>query len=294
MPAVHPALVARLSLDGKVAIVTGGGGGIGRGISLSLAQAGAHVVVGDIIGERAHEVVSAIGREGGSAEAFAMDAMKAEDSGAIVAAASASRGRLDILVNNAGGSTSRSFLKQSRRSWQRHLDLNLLSVFNTTAAAVPVMLKGGRGGAVVNVSSIEGVRAAPTFAVYAACKAGVENFTKTMALELGEHGIRVNAIAPDHTLTPGIMGNRTGPVDPATWRQRPQDEIDAMLRIIPLGREGIEMECGDAVLFLVSDLAAYVTGVTLPVDGGTSASSGWMKDKAGAWTLNEGMLCTSS
>ena len=126
-------------------------------------------------------------------------------------------GRLDILVNNAGGVGRRPFLEQSEKSWRRHIDLNLVSMLAATSAAVPVMIRGGRGGAIINISSIEGSRAAPYYAVYAACKAGMNNFTRTMALELADHGIRVNAIAPDFTLTPGIQGNVTGPVDPSKW-----------------------------------------------------------------------------
>jgi NAD(P)-dependent dehydrogenase (short-subunit alcohol dehydrogenase family) len=151
------------------------------------------------------------------------------------------------------------------------------------------MVAGRRGGAIVNVASIEASRAAPNFAVYAACKAGMVSFTRSMAIELAEHGIRVNCIAPDHTVTPGNQGNRQGAVDPATWRRRGAEEIDAMNRLIPLGREGIDSECGDAALFLASTMASYVTGVCLPVDGGTWASSGWVRGRDGRWTLNEGL-----
>src|SRR3546814_1536408 len=112
------------------------------------------------------------------------------------------------------------------------------------------MVAGARGGAIVNVASIEANRAAPNFAVYAACKAGMLSFTKSMAVELSEHGIRVNGIAPDHTVTPGNQGNRAGPVDPGTWKRRSAEEIDAMSRLIPLGREGVDRECGDAAVFL--------------------------------------------
>jgi len=285
-------LTAKLSLEGKVAVVTGGGGGIGRGIALGLSQAGATVIVGDIVAERCAEVVETVMGRGGVAHAVAMDVMDREQLRSLIALADEKFGRLDILVNNVGGCTSRPFLEQSEGSWQRHIDLNLMSVLVATAAAAPIMIRGGRGGAIINVSSIEGSRAAPTYAVYGACKAGMESFTKSMALELGCHGIRVNAIAPDHTISPGTMANRSGPVDRSKWRQRSAAEVDALQRIIPLGREGIEEECGDAAVFLASDLSAYVTGAILAVDGGTAASSGWMKGRDGHWTLNEGMVCT--
>ena len=115
------------------------------------------------------------------------------------------------------------------------------------------------------------------------------SFTKSMAVELSGHGIRVNCIAPDHTVTPGNQGNRAGPVDPAAWVKHSPEAVDAMNRLIPLGREGVDTECGDAAVFLCSALASYVTGAVLPVDGGTWAASGWVRGRNGKWTLNEGL-----
>jgi NAD(P)-dependent dehydrogenase (short-subunit alcohol dehydrogenase family) len=116
------------------------------------------------------------------------------------------------------------------------------------------------------------------------------SFTRSMAVELAEHGIRVNCIAPDHTKTPGNHGQRTGAVDESTLRERLPEERDAFHRLIPLGREGAVEDCGNAAVFLCSPQAAYVTGVTLPVDGGTWASGGWLRAKeGGGWTLSEGM-----
>ena len=215
--------------------------------------------------------------------------MDAEAIRTAIAATDARFGRLDILVNNAGGVSGRPFLEQSERSWRRHIDINLVSMLAATHAAAPLMIRGAKGGAILNVASIEAERAAPNFAVYAACKAGMVSFTKSMAIELSGHGIRVNCLAPDHTVTPGNQGNRSGPVDPASWRQRDADEVDAMNRLIPLGREGIDTECGDAAVFLCSALASYVTGITLPVDGGTWAAGGWVRGRNGKWTLNEGL-----
>lgn len=284
---MHQSLQTKITLDGQTAVVTGGGGGIGRGIAIGLARAGARVAIGDVVAERAAETAATITADGGNAVAITMDAMDSGQVRALVAEADHHFGTLDILVNNVGGTSHRAFLEQSERSWRRHIDLNLISLFAATAAAVPIMIRGGRGGSIINVSSIEAVRAAPNFAVYAACKAGMESFTRSMALELGGHGIRVNALAPDHTLTPGVMGNRTGPVDPSTWRDRSAAEVDGLLRIIPLGREGVAEECGDAAVFLASAMSAYITGIVMPIDGGTSASSGWMRNRAGAWTLTE-------
>ena len=282
-------MTERWRLDGQVALVTGGGGGIGRAIALRLAEAGADIAVFEVVPERAEEVAARVRELGRRALALPGDAMDAEAIRAAIARTDAEFGRIDILVNNAGGVSARPFLEQGERSWRRHIDLNLVSMLAATHAAAPVMIRGGRGGAILNVASIEAERAAPNFAVYAACKAGMVSFTRSMAVELSGHGIRVNCIAPDHTVTPGTMGNRAGPVDPATWRARDPAEVDAMNRLIPLGREGVDGECGDAAVFLCSAMASYVTGVTLPVDGGTWAAGGWVRGRDGRWTLNEGL-----
>lgn len=279
----------RWSLRDQVAVVTGGGGGIGRGIALAMASAGAAVTVGDIAPERCDETCTTIADRGGRALGVPTDVMDVEAVRALVDAAHRAFGRVDILVNNAGGVRGRPFLGQSERSWRRHIDINLVSMLAATSAAAPLMIEGGRGGSIINVTSIEGSRAAPNYAVYAACKAGMISFTRSMALELSGHGIRVNAIAPDHTVTPGNMGNRSGPVDPSTWTPRRPEAIDAMNRLIPLLREGRADECGDVAVFLASQMSSYVTGTVLPVDGGTWASSGWVRTPEGGWTLNQGL-----
>ncbi len=282
-------MTERWRLDGQVAFVTGGGGGIGRAIALRLAEAGADIALFEVVPERAEEVAARVRELGRRTLALPGDAMDAEAIRAAIARTDAEFGRIDILVNNAGGVSARPFLEQGERSWRRHIDLNLVSMLAATHAAAPVMIRGGRGGAILNVASIEAERAAPNFAVYAACKAGMVSFTRSMAVELSGQGIRVNCIAPDHTVTPGTMGNRAGPVDPASWRSRDPAEVDAMNRLIPLGREGVDGECGDAAVFLCSAMASYVTGVTLPVDGGTWAAGGWVRGRDGRWTLNEGL-----
>lgn len=278
-----------IDLSGKTAVVTGGGGGLGRAIGIRLAQAGAHVAIGDIVPERCEETAARVREAGRDALPYPMDVMDGDQVRALVAAADARFGRIDILVNNAGGVSRRMFADQSQRSWQRHIDINFTSMLAATHAVIPIMRRGGQGGAIVGVSSMEGARAAPGFAVYAACKAAMESFAKSMALELSADGIRVNCIAPDHSVTPGNRGNRAGPVDPASWLQPTPEAADAMNRAIPLGREGVDMECGDAVAFLCSDRASYITGITLPVDGGTMAASGWHRARQGHWTLAEGL-----
>jgi NAD(P)-dependent dehydrogenase (short-subunit alcohol dehydrogenase family) len=279
----------RLRLDGQAAFVTGGGGGIGRAIALRLAEAGADVAIFDIFPERAEEAAARVRERGGQALAIAGDVMDADALRTAIDTTAAQRGRIDILVNNAGGVSARRFLEQSERSMRKHIDINLMSMLVATQAAAAHMVAAGRGGSIVNVASVEASRAAPNFAVYAACKAAMLSFTKSMAVELSEHGIRVNCIAPDHTVTPGNQGNRAGPVDPSTWKRHSDEEIDAMNRLIPLGREGIDMECGDAALFLASGMSSYITGALLPVDGGTGAALGWVRGRNGKWTLNEGL-----
>ena len=196
---------------------------------------------------------------------------------AIAAGTRAFRPRSMSLVNNAGGVRAGLFMTQPEPSIRRHVEINLISMLIATQEAAQHMIDGGRGGAIVNVSSIEGSRAAPMYAVYSACKAGMINFTKTMAVELAEHGIRVNCISPDHTVTPGGRGNRKGPVDPASW----PDSSPDWARSVPLGREGLVEECASAVVWLCSQMAAYVTGVNIPVDGGTWAASGWLRPAGG-------------
>lgn len=274
-----------MSLTDQVAVVTGGGAGIGRAIALAFASVGADVVIADIVPERCDEVCARVEELGRRALGIPTDVADSEQVDRLVAQARDHFGRLDILVNNAGGVAPRSFLEQSERSWRRLIDLNLISVLAATAAAVPVMIEGGRGGTVINVASIEASRAAPQFAVYAACKAGMLNLTRTLALEFADHGIRVNAIAPDYTVTPGLRGNIKGPVDPSSWYQPSPEQEEASARRIPAGRTGIDTECGSVAVFLASAMSSYVNGATIPVDGGTWASSGWLRNRDGKWTL---------
>ncbi|HXY91825.1 MAG TPA: SDR family oxidoreductase [Acidimicrobiia bacterium] len=269
-------------LTDQVAVVTGGGGGIGMGIALGLAKFGADVAVLDIVPERTERAVEAIGELGRTGLALPTDVMDTDQIRAAIARTHERFGRIDILVNNAGGVRGAKFVDQSERSWRRHIDINLVSMLAATSATVPHMIESG-GGSIVNVTSIEGFRAAPMYSVYAACKAGMINFTRTLAVELGEYDIRVNAIAPDLTTTPGLRGNRTGPVDPSTWVDFPSTAADVYL---PLRREGVVEDCAGVAVFLCSSLGGYITGTTLNVDGGSWASSGWNRDGSGGWTLH--------
>jgi NAD(P)-dependent dehydrogenase (short-subunit alcohol dehydrogenase family) len=265
----------------RVAVVTGGGGGIGQGVALGLARFGAHVSVFDVVPERCRATQAAIERLGRRALGIPCDVMDADQIRAAVAVTLERFGRIDILVNNAGGVRSGPFVTMPEPSMRRHVEINLISMFVATQEVARVMIDAGGGGSIVNVASIEAFRAAPMYAVYAACKAGMTSFTRTMALELAEHGIRVNCIAPDHTVTPGLRDNRIGPVDPSTW----PDPAEEWSRVVPLGREGLVEECASTVVWLCSKMSDYVTGDTIHVDGGTWASSGWLRRHDGGWTL---------
>jgi NAD(P)-dependent dehydrogenase (short-subunit alcohol dehydrogenase family) len=273
-----------VDLSNQVALVTGGGGGIGRGIALELARFGANVAVADIEPSRAERTVELIGELGRTALAVPTDVMDTDQVREAVRLTDERFGRIDILVNNAGGVNGRPFVDQSERSWRRHIEINLVSMLAATSAVVPIMIRGGRGGSIVNVASIEATRAAPMFAVYAACKAGMINFTRSMALELAEYGIRTNVITPDWTQTPGTSGMLMGPI-PDELPPRDEAHERAAAAYIPLGREGVIEECGSVAAFLCSTMASYVTGAMIPVDGGTWASSGWVRGRAGGWRL---------
>ena len=284
-PQLPPMDTGSLALDGLAAFVTGGGGGIGRAIAICLAAHGADVAVIDVIPERCEEVAGQIRALGRRALAVPGNVMDAEQVRAGVDAAAKAFGRLDILVNNAGGVTRRAFTDLKESNWRRHIDLNLISNLAATSQAVPHIIAGARGGSIINVTSIEASRAAPGYSVYSACKAGINNLTRTLAVELSDHRIRVNAIAPDMTVTPGIRGNFTGPVDPATWYQPSEAQVEAYRRRIPLERAGIDAECGHLAVFLASAMSSYITGTVIPIDGGTWGSGGWVRDSKGDWIL---------
>ncbi|HEY0957723.1 MAG TPA: SDR family oxidoreductase [Novosphingobium sp.] len=267
-----------IDLSGQVAFVTGGGGGIGRAIALCMADMGADVAVLDVIPERCEETVARIEERGRRALSFPINVTDTEKLQAAITETRETLGSLDILVNNAGGVSRRLFKDLQEKNWRRHIDLNLVSVLAATSAAIPIMIEGGRGGSIINVTSIEASRAAPGYAVYSACKAGINNLTRTLAVELGDHDIRVNAIAPDYTMTPGTRGNFTGPVDESKWTPLTPAREDVIRRRIPLKRTGIDEECGMLAVFLASRMASYITGATIPIDGGTWASAGWVRN----------------
>ena len=234
------------SLEGKLALVTGGSRGIGRAIALELGRAGAEVVVGYRTGrEEAEAVAAEIG--GRAVEADVSDAASAK---ALVEEA----GDLDVLVNNAGLTRDGLLVRMSDEDWRTVIDTNLSSVFYTCrAAARPMMRK--RAGSIVNVSSIVGVHGNWGQTNYAASKAGIIGFTKSLARELGSRNVRANVVAPGYVKT-------------QLTDVLPEDATRAMLQNTPLGRLGDPEDVAGAVRFLCSDAAAFVTGDVLLVDGG--------------------------
>ena len=234
------------SLEGKVALVTGGSRGIGRAIALELGRAGAEVVVGYRTGrEEAEAVASEIG--GRAVEA---DVSNPESAKALVEGA----GDLDILVNNAGLTRDGLLARMSDDDWRTVLDTNLSSVFYTCRAASRPMMKR-RGGTIVNISSIVGVHGNFGQTNYAASKAGIIGFTKSLARELGSRNVRANVIAPGY-----VRSQLTDVL--------PEEATAMMLQNTPLGRLGDPEDVAGAVRFLCSDEAKFVTGAVLLVDGG--------------------------
>ena len=244
-----------MQLTGKTAIVTGASRGIGRAIAIDLAARGASVVVNyNSSAAAAQEVVDAITAAGGRAIAVRGDVSKAEDASALIKAAIDTYGRLDILVNNAGTTRDTLLMTMKEDDWNIVMDTDLKSVFNCSKAAVRPMIRQ-RGGRIINISSVVGLAGQAGQANYAAAKAGVIGFTRSLAREVGSRGITVNAVAP-------------GFIPTALTNVLTDEQKEATIKMTPLGRFGKPEEVAYAVSFLASDEAAFITGIVLTVDGG--------------------------
>ena len=244
-----------LSLEGRVAIVTGASRGIGRAIALELAGRGASVIVNFNSSQpAAEEVVRQIEEAGGRAKAVKADVSNFAEAQELVKYAVEMFGGLDILINNAGITRDMLIMMMSEEDWDRVQNTNLKSTFNCSKAAVRHMMRK-RYGRIINITSVAGQMGNPGQTNYSASKAGQIGFTKALAREVAARNITVNAIA-------------AGYIDTDIWANVPEEARQAALSIIPLGRKGQPEEIAYAVAFLASDQAAYITGQILGIDGG--------------------------
>jgi len=243
-----------MKLKGKVAIVTGAAQGIGRGIALALAKEGAKVVVSDISDKIADVVreIESLGSEALAAKANVADSRETEK---MANAAIKKFGRIDILVNNAGIYPFKPLVEMKEEDWDKVMGVNLKGVFNCTKAVLPKMIEQ-KSGNIINISSIAGAMIGyPNLVHYCASKGGVLGFTRAAALELAQHGIRVNAIAPGAVETPGtkVVG---------------EEALKQVEQTIPLKRIGQPGDVANLVVFLASDDSSYITGQLIVADGG--------------------------
>lgn len=242
------------SLEGRTALITGASQGIGRACALTLAKAGARVALAARNETKLAEVASEIKATGATAEVFAIDMSNEESIKAGAKAALGKLGSIEILVNNAGVTKDTLLLRMKRADWDDVIATNLTGTFLLTQALVSPMLKA-RWGRIVNISSVVGETGQAGQANYAASKAGLIGFTKSLARELASRGITANAVAP-------------GYIETAMTAVLDEKQRESMLRQIPLGRAGTDLDIANAVRFLASDEAAYITGHVLDVNGG--------------------------
>ncbi|MCS7088368.1 MAG: 3-oxoacyl-[acyl-carrier-protein] reductase [Thermoflexales bacterium] len=244
-----------MNLNNRVAVVTGAARGIGRAIAIELAQRGAAVVVNYNTSEAAaHEVVEHITSRGGRAIAHKADVSRPDEANALIKAALDAFGKLDILVNNAGITRDTLLMTMSEEDWDAVIGADLKSVFNCCKAAVRPMIRA-RYGRIVNISSVVGLVGQGGQTNYAAAKAGIIGFSKSLAKELGSRNITVNVVAP-------------GFIPTALTDVLSEEQKQAVLKATPLGRFGTPEEVAYAVAFFASDEAAFITGAVLTVDGG--------------------------
>jgi len=245
-----------LGLAGKTAIVTGGGAGIGKAISFALAGEGAQVVVADLHKDRAEKVAHEISAQGGKALPTSADVSSASDVDRMMSAVLNEWGGLDVMVNNAGIILQAPTVDMTEAQWSKILTNNLTSCFLCSQAAAKQMIKQGRGGRIVNISSIHAELSEPSAGAYTAAKGGMEAFSRTLATELAPHKITVNCVRPGATYTELTLPMYTETVKKALFMRIPLKEIAEAAWI------------ADGVVFLASQRARYITGQILAIDGG--------------------------
>jgi sorbitol-6-phosphate 2-dehydrogenase len=259
-----------ISLNDKVAIVTGGGSGIGRGICLGLAKAGARAVPADINLKSAEETVALIAEAGGpKAIAVEADVTSASSMEAMVGHVVTTLGGVDILVNNAGIAPSHPLEAFPEEDWDRTVAVNLKGYFLCARAVARQMIRQGRGGHIVNISSKTGVRGSANNSAYNATKFGVIGLAQGWAQELAKHNIRVNSVLPGNVIRgSGIWNEEYIAARAKQYGISPEDVETHYNKRVPLGRQCEPEDVANTVLFLVSDLSSYITGCGLLVDGG--------------------------
>ena len=248
-----------MNVKDRVAVVTGSGQGIGKGIAETLAAAGAKVVVNDLVPEKVEEVVAEFEAAGYTVTGFAADVSVAEGAKGLIDAAVESYGRIDILVNNVGMARDGWLAKMSEEDWDLVIQVNLKSQFLTCKAAAPHMMEQ-QYGRIINISSRAWL-GGPGQANYAASKGAVISLTRTLALEMARYGVTANAIAPALVDTPLFRGLK-------------EEVQERLVKTIPARRVGTPGDIGNAALFFAADESSYVTGQTLYVCGGRSLGAG--------------------
>lgn len=248
-------------LQGKSGLVTAAGAGIGRASAISLAKAGAKVMVSDISVRSGQETVKIIKENGGQAQFFKCDVSDEEQVKALVDETVSIFGKLDFAHNNAGINAGQVKIgEMDSKDWDKTLKVTLYGTFYSIKHEVNAMIKTG-GGSIINSASAAGIEGSPNMAPYTASKHAIVGLTKSVALEYGKQGIRINSIAPGATFTPAIE----------RWAEDHPEQYKGTLESIPSGEMATAEDQGNVVMFLCSDLAKNINGVTMPIDGGYTA-----------------------
>lgn len=261
-----------MSLEGKTCVVTGGGQGLGYACATALARDGGRVALLDVVADRAERAAERLRAEGHEALATACDVTDAASVASAVERAATELGPIRVLVNNAGIGGIERTEDHDEEVWDRVVDISLKGTFLCSRAVGKRMIADGDGGAIVNMASIMGLTFMPTRAAYASAKAAIVAFTKVTAVEWARHGIRVNALAPGYVRTEGVQAA----IDDGRF------EEDQIVARIPAGRMGHPEEIGEAVRYLVSPQAGYVSGHVLVIDGGYTSYGAWWPPAEGS------------